>query len=93
MTEKNDKIRDNWFTRVGAWLSQGVNCIFLFGHHDQTVSARAFLNREERIWGYVYKTINFIVFWESDHCYESYMRDVSWASHIFRTRRDDKNRK
>lgn len=85
--------RDNWFTRTGAWLSQGINCILLFGHHDQTVSARAFLNRDKRYWNVLYKVINKVAFWQEDHCYISYMRDVSWASQVFRTRRDDSNRK
>lgn len=86
-------MRDNWVTRVAAWMSQGVNCIFLNGHHDQTVSARAFLNKEKPIWNKVYKAINFAIFWDKDHCYSSYLRDVAWASEMFRTRQDEKNRK
>jgi len=35
-----------YLLRIAAWLSQGVNCILLGGHHDVTVSARLYLNRE-----------------------------------------------
>lgn len=28
---------------IVAWLSQGINCILLLGHHDMTVSARAYV--------------------------------------------------
>lgn len=45
--------------RVLAWLSQGVNCILLGGHHDVTVSARAYLNRERsRVWYAAYSALN-----------------------------------
>lgn len=89
--EEQYTFRDNWFTRVGAWVSQGVNAIFLNGHHDQTVSSRAFLNRDKTGWKQVHDMINRVVFWEKNHCYSSYMRDVTWASHMFRTRRDERN--
>ena len=29
-----------YLARAAAWISQGVNCLLLGGHHDQTVSAR-----------------------------------------------------
>lgn len=36
-----------YLTRAAAWISQGVNCLLLGGHHDQTVSARAYVNRQQ----------------------------------------------
>ena len=39
----------DYFVRIAAWLSQGVNCILLGGLHDQTVSARAYLNQDKKI--------------------------------------------
>lgn len=32
-----------YLLRIAAWLSQGLHCIFLFGHHDMTISASSVL--------------------------------------------------
>lgn len=72
----------DYFVRIAAWLSQGVNCIFLGGLHDQTVSARAYLNRDKKIWGLVYSGLNSVFFWQEDHCYESHLSDLVFAEEI-----------
>ena len=72
-----------YLLRVLAWLSQGVNCILLGGHHDVTVSARAYLNRERsRVWYAAYRTLNAVFFWQDDHCRDSWLADVIWAKEI-----------
>lgn len=71
-----------WLTRVAAWLSQTANLFLLFGHHDQTVSARCYLNRHRKGWGMAYRLINRIFFWQDDHCHESYLADVRFAKEI-----------
>ncbi|QSR34751.1 hypothetical protein CFI10_07035 [Marinobacterium iners] len=65
--------------RVAAWASQTVNLWLLFGHHDQTVSARCYLNRDQPGWRLAYLTINRIFFWQKDHCRSSHLRDVEFA--------------
>ena len=73
------------FTRVAAWLSQGVNCILLFGHHDQTVSGRAYESgvlRGHDQWRTVQRTIDrvWILFGgEADHCRRSHERDLKFC--------------
>jgi len=73
-----------YFLRVSAWLSQGVNCVLLGGHHDQTVSARAYIQRYQPGWHVVYRTINALFFWQDDHCRRSHAADVEFAEHIAR---------
>ena len=74
--------------RVLAWLSQGVNCILLGGHHDVTVSARAYLNRERRGWKIAYRTLNAVFFWQDDHCRDSWLADVIWANEVLEAKRE-----
>ncbi|HSV73596.1 MAG TPA: hypothetical protein VLH79_07540 [Chthonomonadales bacterium] len=66
-----------YLLRIAAWLSQGVNCILLGGHHDVTVSARAYLNRERRGWKIAYRALNAVFFWQDDHCRNSHEADVA----------------
>lgn len=65
--------------RIAAWLSQGINVLFLYGHQDQTVSSRLYSNRNKKYWNAARKTVNFVFFWQEDHCYKSYKADVDWA--------------
>ena len=72
-----------YLLRIAAWLSQGVNCILLGGHHDVTVSARAYLNRERsRVWYAAYRALNAVFFWQADHCRDSWLADVIWANEV-----------
>ncbi len=71
-----------WFTRGLAWLSQGFNWLFLNGNHDQTVSARCYINRNKSPWKYFYTTINTLVFWQDNHCKSSFDRDIDFALEI-----------
>ena len=72
----------NWFTRGLAWLSQGFNWLFLNGNHDQTVSARCYVNRDKSPWKCLYITLNTLVFWQDNHCKSSFDRDVDFALEI-----------
>ena len=76
----------SYLTRVAAWLSQGVNCALLNGSPDQTVSARAYVNRSDPVWGSTYHTINVIFFWQEDHCRDSHLADVNFAREVLETR-------
>jgi hypothetical protein len=66
-----------YLSRIAAWLSQGINCIVFLGHHDQTISARVYVNRAR--WPRLYRALNAIFFWQDDHCYESHIADVLFA--------------
>lgn len=77
-----------YLTRIAAWCSQGLNCVFLFGHHDMTVSARCYLNREKRFWRTGYRLINRIFFWQDDHCYHSHQSDLDFSRDILHRTRD-----
>ena len=70
------------FIRISAWLSQGVNCIFLFGSEDMTVSARCYFNQDKLVWGVAYELINFIFFWQVDHCKHSAGRDAEHSQQV-----------
>jgi len=72
--------------RIMAWFSQTVNVWLLFGHHDQTVSARCFVNQAHPLWGVAYRLINRIFFWQEDHCERSYLADVSYAQEFLQTK-------
>lgn len=68
--------------RIAAWFSQTVNLWLLFGHHDQTVSARCWVNRHRPGWRTAYRVINTVFFWQDDHCYASHLQDVKFALQI-----------
>ncbi|QIB67184.1 hypothetical protein [Kineobactrum salinum] len=65
-----------------VWGSQTVNVLVLAGHPDQTVSARAFVNRDTKRWGVAYKAINTVFFWQDDHCLTSHQEDLLRAKAI-----------
>lgn len=72
----------NWFTRGLAWFSKGFNWLFLNGNHDQTVSARCYVNRDKPYWKCLYIILNTLVFWQDNHCKSSFDRDVDFALEI-----------
>lgn len=75
-----------YLTRIAAWISQGINCVLLGGHHDQTVSARCYVNRYSPRWRIAYNAINRIFFWQENHCFSSYMADVDFAKQVLNER-------
>ena len=71
-----------YLLHVSIWVSQTLNVWLLAGHPDQTVSARAYLSRNHKVWGYSYRILNKIFFWQADHCYTSHQQDVERARYI-----------
>jgi hypothetical protein len=70
---------------ISAWFSQGINCVLLGGHPDQTISARAWLNRYIWYWGIVVKVLDgvfWLIFRQRDHCRKSHEADVAFAEYI-----------
>lgn len=72
----------NHLLKLSAWASQTINVWLLFGHHDQTVSARCYLNRDKKRWKYAYLTINAIFFWQDNHCKTSFEQDIIFAKEV-----------
>lgn len=71
-------------SRVAAWFSQGANCIFLAGHQNRTVSSRAHAESYggSENWRLAKSLIDKLFFWQDEHCYQSYMRDIRWAEDV-----------
>lgn len=78
-----------WLWRVLTWMSQTVNVLLLFGHHDQTVSARCHINQDKQPWGVVRRVINACFFWQVDHCRSSFMTDVMYAREMLALLEDE----
>ena len=77
-----------WLIRVAAWLSQTANLFLLFGHHDQTISARCYVNRNCPAWRFAYRAINTVFFWQADHCQQSFEADMEFARQVLWGRDD-----
>lgn len=70
------------FVTIGDALSQLANAVF-FGstNANESISGRAarvyiIEDQDHRGWKFMYKTINFIFFWQQNHCLESFYNDV-----------------
>jgi hypothetical protein len=68
-----------YIVNLFIWFSQTINVVFLAGHPDQTVSARAYVNKHKPFWSSVYLFFNAIFFWQEDHCMQSHNADVRRA--------------
>lgn len=76
-------------SRISAWISQGINCLIFFGHHDQTLSARAYVGyrlRGVKAWSIPYYVLNWLFFWQVDHCMASHSEDEAFAQEIISAR-------
>jgi hypothetical protein len=68
-----------YFLNIFVLISQAVNVLLLFGHPDQTVSARAYVKRFKPGWRQVYFAFNAVFFWQDDHCMASHYADIKRA--------------
>lgn len=57
--------------RVWISIDQLVNAI-LGGNADETISSRCWRNN----WGYAVKVINYIIFWQNNHCRGAYAKNL-----------------
>lgn len=65
-----------YLLNIGIALDQLLNAL-IGGFPDETLSARAYRDRwKGHRWWVAYKLINFIFFWQHDHCFESYNAEV-----------------
>ena len=64
-----------WLTRLLVIISQSFNALVLMGNPDETVSARAYRTP----WPTVRRILDTMFFWETEHCYKSHQRDITFA--------------
>lgn len=67
-----------YLIRVGNSLSQLVNVVLLNGHPDECLSGRAY--RTQTKWAIT--VIDFLFFWDPEHCRTSYFNDLSNAGRV-----------
>jgi len=71
--------------RLAALLSQFFNLALCNGSPDETLSGRAYRQgflQGGKGWNRTRKVINFVVFWQTDHCYTSHLQDVEAAKSL-----------
>ncbi len=71
-----DKITTH-LRNIPTWFSQSLNFWLLWGNPDLTISAAAYIRQD-----WTMKLIDWLFFWESDHCYKSFLKDVSFATMV-----------
>ncbi len=59
-------------------VSQLLNTIFLFGKANESISGRAYRSG----WVMTERFIDFLIFWESNHCLKSHQADVRRAHEV-----------
>ena len=60
-----------YFYLVFIACSQLLNSL-LGGWPDETTSARSYRERDKRFWGFMYRFVNMLFFWQDDHCKWAY---------------------
>lgn len=57
-------------------FDQLINTIFS-GYADETISSRAYRRQDKnKFWKYGRIFIDFLFFWQKDHCYEAYKSEL-----------------
>ena len=66
-------------------LSRAIHAFVFRGSTAQTLSARAYLERDtSRGWRVLGQLINLLFFWEDDHIRRAWEREVERARHVLR---------
>ena len=71
-----------WFFKLLVVISQAVNALILGGEPDQTISSRAYSCNTVKGWSFVERFINFVFFWDKNHCHNSWLMDVDFSNRI-----------
>ena len=58
-------------------IDQLVNVLLFNGWPDETVSACAWRQRDNPIWGRIRWALDKVFFWQVEHCYNSYLWEVT----------------
>jgi|GEM_PF-3185061 len=72
----------NWGFKLIVVISQAVNALVLNGEPDQTLSSRAYSCNNVKGWSLVERAINFVFFWDENHCYKSWVLDLEFSNRI-----------
>jgi hypothetical protein len=81
---------EGYFLRVAAWISQGLHCLILGGHHDMTVSARCYVEyrlRGNQRWRTAHNSINWVfrkALKQNEHCMNSFLDDEQYARQVLK---------
>jgi hypothetical protein len=65
---------NKYLIKVGDAFSQMLNVVFLNGHPNESLSGRAW--RTKSIWA---KIIDFILWFDKEHCQKSHENDLDYA--------------
>ncbi len=68
-----------WIKNNAISLDQFANTFFLFGSSDETISARCWRLRSHRIWGNARRLIDKILWFDKNHCEESFKSELRAA--------------
>lgn len=77
--------RPNKFIRVFDAISQLCNVLFLDGDANESMSGRSF---RQSWWSE--KLINYLVFWEKDHCRLAYYADLERSIQYYENHKNSK---
>jgi len=67
-----------YFARIKIVLSQLLNVVFCNGDPDEMLSARAYrMQHVSRRWMVARQVFDKLFFWNTEHCYESYLWEKS----------------
>lgn len=69
-----NRVRRKYLVRLGIGFDQFVNTIF-GGDPDETISARAWRQRNKKRWGIMRVLIDTLFFWQKNHCYKAYLQE------------------
>jgi len=67
-------------------IDQLANVVFA-GRPDETISSRAHRLRHRPFWALARRGINWLFFWQEDHCQKAWMREMQ-RRHFPRTMRE-----
>ena len=69
----------NWIKHNAISIDQFANTFLLFGSSDETISARCWRLREKRVWGTARYIIDKVLWFDKNHCEESYKSELRAA--------------
>lgn len=64
----------NYFLRIACAADQTLNTV-LGGEPDETLSSRAYRNRERPGWKQLRQVIDSLFFWQDEHCLGAYLAE------------------
>jgi hypothetical protein len=71
-----------YLMKIGDSFSQLLNVIFLNGSANESLSGRAW--RTKSVW---YKVIDFVLWFDKDHCQTAHLNDIRYARDLIGIRK------